>query len=47
MTTDIHRELWEVIKNIFGGRGGGNRLIDIEKLIEVYLLLPIRYQLNK
>ena len=31
-----------------GGKGGGvNRLIDSEKLIEVYLLLPIRYRLNK
>ena len=31
-----------------GGWGGGvNRLIDSEKLIEVYLLLPIRYRLNK
>ena len=30
-----------------GGGGGGNRLIDSEKPIKVYLLLPIRYRLNK
>ena len=30
-----------------GGGGGGNRLIDSEKPSKVYLLLPIRYRLNK
>ena len=43
--TDIQRELWEVMRNIFGE--GGNRLIASEKLIKVYLLWPIWYRLNK
>ena len=47
LQTDIPRELWEVMKNFFGGRGGGNRFIASEKLINVYLLWPIRYWLNK
>ena len=43
--TDIQRELWEVMRNIFGE--GGNRLIASEKVIKVYLLWPIWYRLNK
>ena len=46
LQTDIPRELWEVMKNFFGRRGG-NRFIASEKLINVYLLWPIRYWLNK
>ena len=38
--TDIQRELWEVVKNIFGARGVSNRLIASEKLSKVYLLWP-------
>ena len=35
------------MKNIFGGDGGGSRLIDSEKFIKVYLFLPMLCQLNK
>ena len=31
----------------FWGGGGGSRLIDSEKLIKVYLFLPMLCQLNK
>ena len=45
--TDIQGELWEVMRNSFGWKGGGGgRLKTSEKLIKVYLLQPAAYSVS-